>query len=219
MIKGLFFGLVGINLGLGIFMATKSTAEPTSKEVQKIVTQINPSAVKIISDNKDSDFDATNTNDVAFAPTNDVSTCVEVNLANESEVTFMQKELQNIMNNVQTKIISTTQTGSYLVYAVPSSKNFKAQVADLRRSKISPISTGQVKGKTVVALGMFADKPRALEYLDSLRSKGVKKTDIENVSEGSMNVFWLRLPYASLTEEGLLRKISSKYGIVTRFCQ
>jgi hypothetical protein len=216
MVKGIFCGLIAINIVLGIFMATKNT-EQIAKEAQKIVTQINPSAVKIISEYKDSDFDANN-NDVAFATTNDISTCVEVNLANESEVTFMQKELQNVMSNVQTKIISTTQNGSYMVYITPK-KAFKVQVAELRRAKISPISTGLIKGKTVVALGMFPDKPRALEYMDNLRSKGVKTTDVENVSEGSMNIFWLRLPYASLTEEGLLRKISAKYGIVARFCQ
>lgn len=216
MVKGIFCALVAINLIIGIFLATKNT-EPAIKDVQKIVTQINPTAVKIISDNKDSDFDAAN-NSAAFATANDISTCVEVNLANESEVTFMQKELQNIMANVQTKIIAITQSGSYMVYVTPS-KSFKVQVAELRRAKISPISTGLIKGKTVVALGMFPDKPRALEYMDNLRTKGVKKTDVENISEGSMNIFWLRLPYASLTEEGLLRKISAKYGIVSRFCQ
>ncbi len=215
MVKGIFFFLAAFNLGIGIVMATSNTESP-NKEVQKIVTQINPGAVKIITDNKDSDFDAS-TNDTTFG-TSDISTCVEVNLVNESEVAFMQKELQNIMLNIQTKIISTTQTGSYLVYVIPG-KTFKAQTAELRRSKIAPISTSLIRGNTVAALGLFPDKPRALEYMDNLKTKGIKKTGVENIGEGSMNVFWLRLPYASLAEEGLLRKISAKYGIVTRFCQ
>jgi hypothetical protein len=214
MLKGILALLFLINVIIFAFMFSNSSSP--SKQAQKIVTQINPNAIKVITDNKDTDYEV-NDNNTTFAA-NEVSTCVEANLANEAEVTFIQKELHNALSSIQTKIISTTQTGAYMVYMLPK-KNFKTQVSDLRRLKVNPISTGLIDQSTVVALGMFADKPRALEYIDNIKLKGVKNLEAVNIQEGNMNVFWLRVPFASLEEEGLLRKIAAKYGILTRFCE
>jgi len=213
MIKSIFLILIIINISILAFFSFTDEGLPHNR-VERVITQINPSVIKIINEGI---IEEDRKNDILYT-SNDISTCIEANLANEAEVLFMQKELQNTLNNVQTKIISTAQNGSYIVYAA-SSKNIKTQMADYRRLKITPISTATVDNNKIVAFGVFTNKPSAIEYLDMLKPKGAKNLQIKLLQDTSLNIFWLRLPYASIEEEGLIRKISAKYGIMTRYCQ
>jgi hypothetical protein len=222
MIRVLFFLLVLINI---IVLASFKLLgdDIGTSSVQRVVTQINPGAIKLLNDNKNpnSKLNSLLGNSIATQnqDENAISTCIEANLANENEVTFMQKEMQNLIPNVQTKVIANSQNGSYVVY-VKSIKSVKDQIATLRQAKVSPISTTILNKKIVVATGIFSDKPRALEYIEKLKSKGSSGLDVEKIGiGGNLNIFWVRIPYAGINEEGLMRKISNKHGIFSRYCK
>ncbi len=216
MIKLIFSFLLIINICILLFFGfSKDSEELPNKKIERIITQINPSIIKLINDGIAKSEN--NQSDVIYS-NNDVSTCIEANLASESEVLFMKKELENTLTNVQSRIISSTQTGSFIVYA-KDTINLKKQIAELRRLKIVPISIGSINNNQVAMFGVFSNRPKAIEYTDSLQLRGVKNANIAVAQDTTMNIFWLRLPYANIDEEGFLRKISSKYGIINKYCQ
>ncbi len=216
MARLIFFIVLFLNIVLGAYLFLKDD-QKMSQEAnnQRFNEQMQPDTIKILASNdvQSSGKASIKTNSV----TDGITTCLEVNLANEREVIFAQKELRNREFNLGSKVINLQMQGKYLLY-----KNItkaEAELQSLRQKAIQPITILPKDGGFVLALGVFKDLLAAQSYQSQLQSRGVTKLEILDKQDLQMNVFWLRVPEASIQQDALFHKMARKLGLVSRYCQ
>lgn len=226
MLRSFFVLLTFVHMGMWLLIWKYPITEikPDTKQ-NYFASQMMPDAIKLLPIDSNITNIATNNSNTnlnnanPLLPDNPLAglqTCLEANLANESEIAFIDAAIKNKQFNISTTIKNDVMSGQYLVYVDGQSpKQAENTLFNLRKKGLYPITMINYQQKPLLALGAFSEELQARQFINRF---ALSNAQILNDSEVSVNIFWLKADQISIQSANQLKQILQKLKVYTRYC-